>query len=402
MQWSNPGHEYDRLGTRVAAIRQVYIFGAGLNGAMLLDVLASRLHVAGFVDNASDKQRDGYHGHRVFAPAELDKLPEDAAIVVALAPARVPEALRELEALGHRPDYDLFSMQLFCPLYFFYRENLLCFPSLSFLPTTRCNLRCRDCLNFSPYIRGHENRPLEELRQDLDLLFSRVDLIMLFHISGGEPLLYPRLPELLSHIGEKYGRNIARLELATNGTVVPSEQLCRVCRQYAVQVMLDDYRESVPGLAGNFAATLSRLQEYSVVHRVNKTETWVSLLPDGREEKPPRSPEAMRAHFAACRVPWQEYRAGRLYSCNYAAYAAVAGIHPHLPTDFLQLRDFGPEKRAELLEFRLGFNIKGYTGFCSVCAGYGNSTAMVPAAKQSLPGDDIYRLSGSRTGHGSR
>ena len=47
-------------------------------------------------------------------------------------------------------------------------------------------------------------RPLDQVKKDIDIFFSVVDYIMLFHISGGEPFLYPYLKELVTYIGENY------------------------------------------------------------------------------------------------------------------------------------------------------------------------------------------------------
>jgi hypothetical protein len=75
-------------------------------------------------------------------------------------------------------------------------------------------------------------------------------------------------------------------------------------------------------------------------------------------------------------------RDGKLYGCNYAGYASVAGLTAETAGDYYDLGTFSGEKKAELVEFRLGFNERGYMEFCKKCAGYGNNSHPVKAAEQ--------------------
>ncbi|MDR1612417.1 MAG: radical SAM protein [Planctomycetota bacterium] len=381
MKWTRRGREFAGPGLAAAKVRRIHIFGAGLNGGMLHDFLRSRLEIAGFLDNEPRKREEGFLGLPVRPPEEIEAPEEGEAIIVALAPAAVSGALRQLKGLGFAENGRVFPMQTFCPLYFLYARNEVCFPSLSFLPTTSCNLRCRHCLNFSPLLPAHGKRSLKALTESLDLLFAKVDYVMLFHISGGEPLLYPELADLLGHIGDRYGKRVCRLELTTNGTVVPTDDVCDSCRRHGVHVMLDDYRESLPGRAGLFESALGKFLASGVTVRLGKPAAWVDLTPPGTDHSD-WGAERLGRHFEDCRVPWQEYRDGILHACNYAAYAALAGLQAEDEGDWLDLRRVPGPARAELVEFRLGCNAKGYVEFCRKCAGYGNNANLVKAAGQ--------------------
>lgn len=63
-------------------------------------------------------------------------------------------------------------------------------------------------------------------------------------------------------------------------------------------------------------------------------------------------------------------RDGRLYSCNYASYAAVAGLAEEVKDETFDLRTFDRSQMKELMEFRMGYNKKGYVDFCKKCAGF--------------------------------
>ena len=69
-------------------------------------------------------------------------------------------------------------------------------------------------------------------------------------------------------------------------------------------------------------------------------------------------------------MPWQELRGGKLYSCNYSSYAIVAGLSAEHPADSFDLRRWSPEQAKELMEFRMGYNERGFVEFCRHCSGY--------------------------------
>ena len=103
---------------------------------------------------------------------------------------------------------------------------------------------------------------------------------------------------------------------------------------------------------------------------LNKFDTWIDLAPMSTDNTHLSEIEICD-YFDSCRVPWQEYRGGKLYLCNYADYASVAGITKSMDdSESYDLRKYDISKLKELMEFRLGFSSKGYVEFCRHCAGY--------------------------------
>src|ERR1043166_4299368 len=85
--------------------------------------------------------------------------------------------------------------------------------SLELHVVDHCNLRCRECCTLSPLLPERAADP-EELRADLDLA-RRVLRPEILKISGGEPVLHPRLEECLRVARES---GTARLvSMTTNG-----------------------------------------------------------------------------------------------------------------------------------------------------------------------------------------
>lgn len=381
MKWTRRGHEFDEIYRNMAGKKRFYLFGAGDYGRMFFERFGGEIALAGVIDGEPGKRLGEYK----CIPLSEAELGEDTGVIVTMSQIARISAKEELERrLGKgRENRDYFMIEDFLSVYFVYRYGKVYFTNISFLPSTACNLNCRCCLNFNPFAKKFYTRDIRELLRDVDLFFSRVDYVMLFHISGGEPLLYRELPELIRHIGSRYGDRIGRLRTVTNGTQLPSEACLKAMRQYGVEVTVDDYREAVPEYRETFDNLCRMFEEQGVRFYVNKAEEWLDLAPE-RTDYSGWSEEQMIAHRDACSQCWQELRGGKLYNCNYASYAAVAGILREGDRDwdaFDLAADGG--KKKELVEFRLGYTEKGYTSFCRQCRGFtSQNCARVAPAEQ--------------------
>lgn len=374
MKWMSRGHEYDAYWNEIRDVRSVYLFGAGLTGKSVKCLLQDKLELLGFIDCDERKQGSMMEGLPVFRSDEA-VYDRHTAVIVTVSPGMSAEVLDDLKK-KNIPAYD---MHVFLPVYFMYSRDELVMTSLSYLPTTVCNLRCKNCLNFAPYIKRQTFRNIDRLKADMDLLFSKIDHIILFHISGGEPFLYPKIEEFLAYVGGRYREQICRLEITTNGTILPSEDVCRTLKNYGVGVVLDDYRDALPKYRDIFVSICERFEKYGVSYRIQKAESWIALNPT----QPPKnfSEKETQEHFSLCGVPWQEYREGRFYLCNYSAYAAVAGLYQVKENEWFSIEnDFN---KKELMEFRLGYSEKGYVEFCRQCDGYFNNPYQVMPAEQA-------------------
>ena len=209
---------------------------------------------------------------------------------------------------------------------------------------------------------------------------------MLFHVSGGEPMIYKYTADLIEYIDKKYGNRIDTLRTVTNGTIVPKDEVLEKLSRCNVEVTIDDYRDAVPTFRERYEQLIQKFEEYHIKYYVNKAESWVDLAPD-KTDFSTKSEAWMIQHRSSCKQSWQELRDGKLYSCNYAAYATVAGIAGEQDAEeTFNLKNFTSEKRKELVEFRLGYTEKGFTNFCKKCRGFTpeNSEEVKPAEQIPL------------------
>lgn len=184
------------------------------------------------------------------SPEELwKKEKENYFVVICATPSGATEIKKGLleHEIKEEDIYDYsYFLYTYLPIYFMYVKNKLFFTSENIIPSTVCDLNCRSCLNFNPYIKKHIVDSLEEVKADIDAFFGQVDLIYRLQISGGEPFLYKELGHVLEYIYENYKDKVIRLETVTNGTIVPSDELCRILKKCKVTVFLDDYRKTLP------------------------------------------------------------------------------------------------------------------------------------------------------------
>lgn len=116
----------------------------------------------------------------------------------------------------------------------------LVIPALTVIVGQACSLRCKHCANFSPYApKRAKHYPLEQICEDLRLIFMSVYRIKKIQVQGGEPLLYQELPELLDFI--RSSGKVDTLTIATNGTILPEAYVLDALRRNHVRVRISEY-----------------------------------------------------------------------------------------------------------------------------------------------------------------
>lgn len=385
MKWTNKGHEFDQIGEKLATVKSLYFYGIGGHAreiAELMDYGKKWFDLNVFyVDRNEEVRERGFCGKEIMSPETFfEKVRDDNDYLVISCPlGEVGEEIKSY-VVGHGISdedvvlgYDfLFTL---IPLYFLYKYDMVFFTSENIVPSSACNLNCRECLNFNPYIDIPVIYSLDEIKRNVDLFFNAVDLIYRFQVTGGEPLLYPHFAEVITYIHENYGDRIFRLETVTNGTVIPDDRICDCIVKNDVNVFLDDYTLSLPYESKETRRRIvEKFEKYNIKYFDNYVDRWFKIYPARCEKKK----EELVDFFTKCANPWSTVENGSISACNYELYAQKAGLVEGDSTDFYSLENFQKDKKRELVEFRLRFNTKGYTSFCRKCAGF------------SVINDDLY------------
>lgn len=207
-------------------------------------------------------------------------------------------------------------------------EEIL-FKRISFDITFRCTLRCKLCCSYAPYLHPIPHYTYQELAREILRFFELVDRTNVFTIGGGEPLLHEELPEILDLLYQFRDR-IGRLEVITNGTIVPNQKLLQSLKQSNARVLVDDYGLN---LSKKIPEILSLLQTFGITyeHRHNSDgedgayfNGWVDLskfseMPVPYEQAKKLFDKCIQAHELRC----HPVIGGKIYACSSYQYCIV-------------------------------------------------------------------------------
>lgn len=114
--------------------------------------------------------------------------------------------------------------------------------------THMCNYRCSYC-NYGA--RGAVDRlqfhPFHKMVNAVENLAALNRPSYEFAILGGEPTIYPHMPELLYHIDSRLAGRVSRITVVTNGSRDPEyfNQFAELARRVYLQIMLSIHTEQV-------------------------------------------------------------------------------------------------------------------------------------------------------------
>lgn len=383
MKWTKKGHQFDVLGKFFEG-KNIYIYGAGNVGKYCFEQLKFLDCVDAFIDQNPEKQKTKLMGCPVLSTDVLFKLHEKKHVVLIAMDNMewVNEVERRLLLSGYVKNADFFFYKDFLPnplednykdtfyfrLYSVYAKNKVYLDSTAIFPSSACNLKCKYCLGFTPHIKKHRVKTLDECKSEVDTFFKWVDFVRWFQISGGEPQLWKDLPALIEYIGENYRDRIGhRFEVVTNGSIIPSEELLKVLSKYRMVVCVDDYGDNY-GHSQNVCEDIKRvLTEKNIPFHYNKLLKWVDL--GFFECCNPK--DGLVDYYDRCGIPFNGNEYGKIYSCTYCSFAIKAGLIQENADDYFDLNKKKTRKGLkQFLEFTLGYSNRGYSTLCEHCYGW--------------------------------
>lgn len=176
----------------------------------------------------------------------------------------------------------------------------------SLLVSLNCNLNCKLCVVGSPYHTTGNFPDVSKLIGDMDTLFHIVDYVEIVTISGGEPLLYKQLPKLLEEL-LNYSKYFGKIEIVTNGTIVPDNGLLEVIEKYGTQFLrfiVDDYGRD---LSKKVPQIVSLLEGHQIPYRLNdycsENLRFGGWIDHGSAEKIVHTEKEAHELFAKCAQP---------------------------------------------------------------------------------------------------
>lgn len=254
------------------------------------------------------------------------------------------------------------------------------FHRVVFNPTFRCTLKCELCCVYAPYFPPPgPYYPFQDLTEQIARFFEIVDFADIFTIAGGEPLLHKSLADIVDFVNQ-YRTRIGRLEIITNGTLLPSERLIQSVKAANARFLVDDYGPELSIKAEEIEALL---KERNVMHERRPNgdtekgahcDGWLDILHFSDE---PISQHEAEKLFSKCMLgaePTTKVRCnpvvdGRVYVCSPYEFCLRNGKIEDDPRYYIDLTDRTQSvesQKEKAIEF---LNIKVLPS-CSYCNGF--------------------------------
>lgn len=369
-KWLNRGHEMDYMASIIMRPdNNIYIVGESEEIRSFYKRVGNSITVGGVVKGiVRTESTSSIEGIDVPVVHDGDIPQSINTIIICTSRSRTAyESARGVfEGYGFEENRQFFQGEVYIAVYEAYVLDRICLDRVEIFLTSYCPLKCEKCIAYIPYFEKYEHTPVERLKEDVDLLFSKADYVYKYKVLGGDGLVYPELPEYLEYVCEKYRDRIESVIIGTNGTIVPSDDIMMLCGRYNIMLDVSDYRCAI-GKRSHLEEIVSKCEKWSVRADVKRTgEQWLDM---GFPKRPPgkKDEEHLRMHYSKCAMYCRDFDDGKLYHCCSNFAAVKAGIFLANDNDYFDFKkDF---TKKELMEYELGFCDKGYTTFCEVCRG---------------------------------
>ena len=384
MKWINKGHEYDAIARKWSRVKEVYLYG-GLNdnGKQIIKLLSfldlSDAFDCFIVETNIDKRNSAYRNNVISLQDMLSRIFSQTmnsyVVVDCTRNASVVNTL--LKHHKFKYEDDVFTIgrfeRVFLPVYMWYAKHKAFCYSAAVHFSTRCNLRCKDCMVMTPMNHVQKDRTIDSILEDVDVLFSRFDYVYRFGTSGGEPFLFEEMPEVIDYV-RRYSGKLYSFGNTTNSTIAFSEKLAKSMADFNKEsvfykygggciLTIDDYSDFV--CTSNPDAIKDKCVEYSINYTVNKYDCWIDthLFKDDSLH----SEDAKIAYHDMCdNTCWWLYDK-KLYTCSIVLSAYNIGSIIDDENNSINIETCNI---PEFIEFQSGFTNKGYFDLCGKCKGY--------------------------------
>lgn len=379
-----------------SASGNIVIFGAGVNGAIVLALLEKRgIKVLCFADDDVRKVGTDMFGYKVISREELNGKYSNSVVIV--TPYISGTLFEKFDDAGLKhvydctplflefeiedvkkyvlPIYDVFHcVQTFLNKRSYIHDNQTMNHALTVVITERCSLRCRECMAFIPYYKNPCDYDYEQISSSLDRVLP-TGVFPDIYLEGGEPFLHKDFIKILSKILSF--DEVKHVWIITNGTIIPSEEILLSLKSPKVIVWISDY--------GKYSVKMKELKCQLLAKGISHHSTTHHWYQVTRAHKYNRTEKEMQEIYDSCCKGLNAMNPflikGKIYRCQFHARSEEFGVIPMCDEDCVDVFTAQESLRRKLEEF---FTRKKYLQACRYCCGRGYSSNEVPVAEQAL------------------
>lgn len=201
-------------------------------------------------------------------------------------------------------------------------------PYLEMSITSRCSLKCKDCLNLMQYYSNPRDYDTKKLISYFDKALNSIDYIYMYRILGGEPFLHKELYKIIIH-----GINsdkIRMVEVVTNGTVIPRKDVIVALQNKKASVFISNY--------GKISKNVEKLKTIFDEHNINfKCRDSLQWYDAGKLERNPYTVEEVKKVYAECSEACKTLVNGEIHICPRSAHGIALGVIPKREGDYIDV-----------------------------------------------------------------
>ena len=383
--------EFTREFNKLFENRPLVLFGAGEIGQraiLRMEYLGIKDRVVCLGDNDVKKYGQFVEDVPVLSKEEIRHKWPDARIAITVgndeAAKTIKDDLHELgftdfisrQALLHRFEYD------------HHREKALVYQNGKYIlrqvvvcVTERCTLKCKNCSQLMPRFATPQDISTDIILKSIQTVMDGITYVQDVTLLGGEPLLNKDLPRICEAMGQhKEDGKIKAINIVSNATIVPNDDLLAVMKKYGIMIMLSDYGK----LSVNMARIQNECDKAGVQWRYayfggkneEKLQYWNELK---SIERMNITQEEADKKFQDCNNVYDcnTIYNGRYYPCSFSSFASGLSV-TDIKKNSYDLLDEGKTRMQRAMGWR-NYMQEGKTiDACFHC----NFGGRVPAAEQ--------------------
>lgn len=356
-------------------------YGIGRIGRRVLPSLLKEFKIPFLIDEKKNSKK--VLGLDVLDIAEAASIIKEKKlkIVVTTVKYSYDEIAKQLILYGFKEYLDFCMFERFAGEWNLRWRNKCVLSKIDTVITSRCTLKCRNCNLFIGYANCHADMEFNDLKKSFKVFFDSVDYVYEYTLLGGEPFMHVELEQILCFLMENYGDRIGKINLISNGTIVPCEKVLKLMEKFEMSVHISDYTQSV-NYEKKLAEVIDTFSERGIEYYVIPSNTWKDVKYPAKDftAKNPRE------HMLLCGHSTHSVGNGKLYWCDPAFAAECFTGFKAMEDDSLDLvknkeNNSKYEATLNILRYMLGdVNERGYMSICEKCAGVGRDNSEIVTA----------------------
>lgn len=225
----------------------------------------------------------------------------------------------------------------------------------------RCTMKCRHCCESIPYLPNPGFVPCDTIISDIQKVAQSCNFLKFVEFIGGEPFLHPEFKDILTKSLQI--ENIGYIKSFTNGTIVPSDDLCEILKNPRFMLQVSNYEKTLTGsLRDRFFTTKRKLDDWGIHYVYSPQTEWRDF---SSFEIHTDSKHTLETIFQSCPLAGcHRLYKGVLFRCPHQYAGVQLDKLVKVPVECINIHKYGQKDLARAIE---DFEKVPYIDACRYC-----------------------------------